>query len=155
MNACVSEFRKCTIHHASFFLLYNVGFSWQAEKNGRRKRKWMDTNHSDWWTQTTRNYFSFSPTENAEDDDGRRSLVRTYNNLTLMRCLYASRQNANISSVLILLENEEEIFSIHRHKTQKDNCLNSQIELTNNTGGWEKRDHLVKVLSVLENKSIG
>ncbi len=95
----ISECRICCMHHASFFLV-QLGSSSCRERTNERER--MDTNHSQQWVIQL--FFLFTFTTMMMMDEGQ---AYAHTQLALMRCLYSPRQNANISSILILIVQKE------------------------------------------------
>lgn len=75
-----------------------------------RKRRRMDTNHSQQWVGQLFLLFIFRTTTmmmmRVMMDEGQ---AYAHTQLALMRCLYSPRQNANISSILMLIVLKEKI----------------------------------------------
>lgn len=73
------------------------GWQWCTPRRGREKKNGYKSLLAMSSTKHSRLLHMQSIVD--DDDDGRRSVAHTHTQLTLMRCLYSSRQNANISSI--------------------------------------------------------
>jgi hypothetical protein len=88
----------------------------------RKKLKRMDTNHSQQWViQLFFFLFTFTTIMLMMMMDEGQAYAHTQ--LVLMRCLYSPRQNANISSILILIVQKEKIGLPDIRRERKRVCI--------------------------------